>query len=87
MVKCQRCGTEYVYPTRECDWCPGETPVKVPEIPVLTDDCPHRLECARKEILRLQPKAARWDALRLMAHKFGNHITEVIEALERKFSK
>lgn len=28
-TKCSRCGTEYIFPVAECDWCPGVVPAAV----------------------------------------------------------
>ena len=49
----------------------------------------HRVEldCAKRELARLKPKADRWDAFILMCHRLGVEFREVYENIERKFSK
>jgi hypothetical protein len=82
---CPRCGTQYLS-ARECDWCPEVFTRESPEedVPVLTDDCPGMLEQAKRKILELAPKAARWDALVLACHRFGNRCSEIVKYVEER---
>lgn len=73
--RCPRCGTEYIEKPAECDWC---------GIPVLTDDCPDRLERLAGELARARPKARMWDMLEVTAHRFGVKVREVIEFIKEK---
>lgn len=32
-TKCERCGTEYLEPVVDCDWCPGVVPQPMEQQP------------------------------------------------------
>lgn len=74
--QCPRCGTEY-FRDQECDWCPGVAAVPLP--PVET-----RLARAEAFISQIKLKAEKWDALMMIAHRYGTQIAEVIRAVNER---
>lgn len=54
-------------------------------IPVLTDDCPHRLALMTARALAAEKKARMWDRFMMVAHRMRSNCKEVYDRIMEEF--